>query len=278
MHMVSRQDLHSADLETVRTSKNPTTVVTANGEVLTREQAMVYVKELEFFVTVLLLEETPAVISLVIPTTGPAVKKHISPKMARKSFATYLTMYPSLILGLSTSSSTSSSPAYPTSSSKDTVTIMEYPATERSGSMSAEFRGNPLHEHQDAFSSSHELLMESRAKMERGSGGKHSVYTHFPKYPYCDFCLRTKITRASCRRRTGTVVPRAENFCDLQTADHKVLSEVCEFRQNHRYGVVVQDLATEWIPSYPCKTKTSQETQKLTKVLGADKETKSHLH
>ena len=74
--------------------------------------------------------------------------------------------------------------------------------------------------------------------------------------------MRTKLTRASCRRRTGTVVPKAENVGDLITADHKVLSEVCESRHNYRYAVVVQDLATLWIESFPCKTKTSQETQK----------------
>ena len=60
--------------------------------------------------------------------------------------------------------------------------------------------------------------------MELGSG-KHSVYTHFPKDPDCEICLKTKITRASCRRRTGTVVPRAEPFGDLITADHKIVSE-----------------------------------------------------
>ena len=46
------------------------------------------------------------------------------------------------------------------------------------------------------------------------------------------------------------------------TADHKVLSEGCESRNNRRYAVVVQDFATQWIQSYPCKTKTSQETQR----------------
>ena len=40
------------------------------------------------------------------------------------------------------------------------------------------------------------------------------------------------------------VVLRAENVGDLITADHKVLSEVCESRNNLRYAVVVQDLAT----------------------------------
>ena len=46
------------------------------------------------------------------------------------------------------------------------------------------------------------------------------------------------------------------------TVDHKVLSENCESRNNHRYAVVVQDLDTQWIQSYPCNTKTSQETQR----------------
>ena len=38
--------------------------MTANGEVQTREEATVYVKELDLFVTVMLLEEIPAVLSL----------------------------------------------------------------------------------------------------------------------------------------------------------------------------------------------------------------------
>ena len=33
MHMTSRKDLNSAELETVRISRSPTTVLTANGEV-----------------------------------------------------------------------------------------------------------------------------------------------------------------------------------------------------------------------------------------------------
>ena len=97
---------------------------------------------------------------------------------------------------------------------------------------------------------------------------KNNICTHFPKDWNCDICLRTKMTRASCRRRTGTVVPKAEKFGDLITADHKVLSEGCESRNHHRHAIVVQDLATHWIQSSPYKTKTSQETQrKLQKFL-----------
>ena len=74
-------------------------------------------------------------------------------------------------------------------------------------------------------SSSHELPMESRAKVAPCSG-KHSIYTHFPKDPNCDICLKTKITRASCRR-AGTVVPKA----DLVISRHprRVYSESCAF-------------------------------------------------
>ena len=57
-------------------------------------------------------------------------------------------------------------------------------------------------------------------------------------------------------------MPRAEHFGDLITADHKILSEGSESRNNHRYAVAVQDFATQWSQSYPCKTKTSQETNK----------------
>ena len=64
VHMVSKRDVNSAVLETMRTSRSPTTVMTANGEVQTREEATVFVKELDLFVTVMLLEETPAVLSL----------------------------------------------------------------------------------------------------------------------------------------------------------------------------------------------------------------------
>ena len=39
MHMVSKRDLNSAELETVTTPRSPTTVMTANGEVQTREES-----------------------------------------------------------------------------------------------------------------------------------------------------------------------------------------------------------------------------------------------
>ena len=131
----------------------------------------------------------------------------------------------------------------------------------------------PVHGDSHA-SSSHEVSSEPIVK-RREDLGKHSVYTHFPKDRNCEICERTKSTRAPCRRRNGGAVPRAENVGDLITADHKVLSDNCESRNNHRYKVVLQDLATQWIQAYPCKTKTSQETQRsLQKFLEPDRNSK----
>ena len=130
-------------------------------------------------------------------------------------------------------------------------------------------------EHGDSHaSSSHEVSLEPTSKRSEDLG-KHSVKTHFPEDRNCEICQRTKITRTPCRRRNGGAVPRAESFGDLITADHKVLSENCESRNNHRYAIVVQDLATQYIQSYLCKTKTSQETQRsLQKFLEPDRKPK----
>ena len=64
MHMVSKKDLSDAEMDTLTKSCSPTIVITANGEVQTHEEATVYVKELDIFLTVKVLENTPVVLSL----------------------------------------------------------------------------------------------------------------------------------------------------------------------------------------------------------------------
>ena len=120
-------------------------------------------------------------------------------------------------------------------------------------------------------------LWSPRAKVVP-SRAQHSVFTDFPKDRNCDICMGTKIARASCRRRTGdSRATERKNDGDLITADHKILSEWKWIAETmHRYAVVVQDLATQWIQAYPCKTKTSQETQRsLQKFLEPDRKPKA---
>ena len=70
MHMISKKDLSDAEMDTLTKSCSPTIVITANGEVQTYEEAIVYVKELDIFLTM----------KTDILTNGSTVKNHISLK------------------------------------------------------------------------------------------------------------------------------------------------------------------------------------------------------
>ena len=64
IHMISKKDLSDAEMDTLTKSCSPTIVITANGEVQTHEKSTVFVKELDIFLTMKVLENTPAVLSL----------------------------------------------------------------------------------------------------------------------------------------------------------------------------------------------------------------------
>ena len=156
MHMVSKRDLNSAELD--HESRSPTTVMTANGEVQTKEEATVYVQQLDKFVKVMFLQETPAVLSLWKLCDDHGYTYHWTsgqkPHLIRngKRIDCNISNYvPFVVLGLSaSSSSTARSPTSPSSSSQDCVfgvnRYTENPVPERSGTTSGELRGDPLHE------------------------------------------------------------------------------------------------------------------------------------
>ena len=312
MHMISKKDLNSEEMDTLTKSRSHTIVITANGEVQTHEEAPVYVKEMDTFLTMKVLETTPAVLSLgkLCDEHGYSYewingqKPHLIKNRIRIQSNTE-NFVPIMVLGLSTSSSSSSHPStsmtpskqeidHPTfsssSSTSPTTTVSSdgktsaredlrgtdsYPTSVSSSHVERKERGDPLtkptknpkpsknenHEKERCdplysdilawlqefrenlvddrvpertdshASSSHEPSSEPMSSVDLF---KHSVYTHFPKDRNCEICQRTKITRAPCRRRIGGAVPRAENFGDLITADHEVLSVGCESQNNHR--------------------------------------------
>ena len=51
MCMISKKDLSDAEMDILTKSCSPTKVLTANGEVQTHVEAIVYVKELDIFLT-----------------------------------------------------------------------------------------------------------------------------------------------------------------------------------------------------------------------------------
>ena len=146
MHKVIKRDLNSSELETIRTSRSPTTVMTVNGEVQTREEATVYVKDLDLFVMIMLLEETPALLSLDQHCQDDGYTYHWTsgqkPHLTKngKRVACNISDYvPFVVPGLSTSSLTT-----PTLIPSAVRRYAENPVPERSGSTSGELRGNPL--------------------------------------------------------------------------------------------------------------------------------------
>ena len=114
MHMISKKDLNSAEIDTLTTSRSPTTVITANAEVQTHEEATVQVKELDIFLTTKVLENTPAVLSLgkVCDENGYSYewingpKPHLDKKGIRIQCKTE-NFVPIVVPGLSMSSSSS---------------------------------------------------------------------------------------------------------------------------------------------------------------------------
>ena len=123
MHMMSRKDLNSAELETLTKSCSPTIVITANGEVQTHEEATVYVKELDIFLTMKVLEDTPADLSVgkLCDEHGYSYewingqKPHLIKNGNTENFV------PIVVLGLSTSSASSLPTSTPMTPSRQEI-------------------------------------------------------------------------------------------------------------------------------------------------------------
>ena len=87
MQVLSNKDLSSEEVETLRRPRIPTSMLTANGEVQTNEEAQVFVHDIDIFVTVQVLDHTPAVLSLGKHgySYEPAVKNHGLTKLSPSS-------------------------------------------------------------------------------------------------------------------------------------------------------------------------------------------------
>ena len=104
---------------------------------------------------------------------------------------------------------------------------------------------------------------------------EHNVFTHNPMSNTCAVCLASKIQKASRVNSKHAIkrvdaLPEAEIFGDRLTADHAVLNkENKSAEEENLYACVIQDGATDWLQSYPCKTKNAKDTLKcFQKFLG----------
>ena len=136
--MVSKKDLNAAELETMRTSRSPTTVMTANGEVQTREEMtenvsnctssskLCFFKKLQLFFPWGNCEDHGYTYHW---TSGQIPHLIRNGKRIESNIYNYV---PFVVPALSASSSS--------------ITPSPSSVPERSGSMSEELRGDKLHE------------------------------------------------------------------------------------------------------------------------------------
>ena len=104
---------------------------------------------------------------------------------------------------------------------------------------------------------------QSKKKVHKPTQGLHNNLTHNPMDPECDVCRRCKPARAQCRSGTikADALPPAKEFADRITADHAIFSAEDKSKEGDKVSLVIQDRFTHWLQSYPCKTKSAEETR-----------------
>ena len=184
-----------------------------------------------------------------------------------------------VVPGLSSSSSTSSSS---TSPPQDSSSSLNPPGSRRNEGAPGNWRkgatGNSLQNLPEWLEDSTENLKDTEVsaladtshdsdseRPTKVAPRKHSIYTHFPEDPNCEVCKRTQNYKGTLQKTQSRSSISGRSLVTM-TTDHNVFNEGCESRNNHRCSVVVQDHAIQWIQSYPCKTKTFQETERTSRV------------
>ena len=180
MHMISKKDLSNAERDTLTKSCSPTIFITANGEVQTHEEAIVYVKELDIFLTMKVLDNTPVVSSLgkLCDENGYSYewingqKPHLI-KNGIRIICNTENFVPIVVPGLSSSSSTSSSTSRTpmkqesrssssSSSSPSSPTVDEIPVREREDAPDSDISPVPVSEFVDDRSGKPEEIQANK--------------------------------------------------------------------------------------------------------------------
>ena len=180
MHMISKSDLSDAEMDTVTKSCSTKIVTTANGEVQTHEEATVCAKELDIFLTMKVLDNTPAVLSLgkLCDENGYSYewingqKPHLI-KDGIRIICNTENFVPIVVPGLTSSSSTSSSSSRTpikqeshssssSSSSPSSPTVGDLSVREREDAPNSDISPVPVSELVDDSSGKHEKIQANK--------------------------------------------------------------------------------------------------------------------
>ena len=257
------------------------------------EEAQVHVHDLDLFVAVQLLENTPAVLSKLCKGHGytcewPSGSEPRLTKNGKNTSSRTENFVPLVVPGASSSTSSSS-----TSPPQD---YSLHPANSRSneevtGNCTEEVAGNcsestlvlpeDFTENLEITATSAALEISHDSDPERPrkvASRKHSIDNHFPKKRNYEVCKRNKITRASCRdalvfKYIGqrSLVTWLQPITKSSTKDVN-LGTIIDTQSLYKFQPLNGYNRTH------SNQKLLRKRKELTEVLGADVETKSHLH
>ena len=99
--------------------------------------------------------------------------------------------------------------------------------------------------------------------------GKHSTFTHFPNDRNCEVCKKDQNYEVSFKKTNWRNSTSSGKVGHLIAADHKFSTRRVNRGTITEYTVVVQELSSQLMQSYPSKTIFSGNRKELAKVLGA---------
>ena len=305
MHMLSRKDLNSAELDTVRVSRNlqwlsqPTEKCKRTWK---RQCTSTTLSSSRRYKSSRIRPQSYRLPNSAkntdIPMNGTAVKNHIQPQLAEESNATRRTLYRSLSRDyrqvLPAREQVPLLHRYRRArlmtldqvQQQKEVTIQAFRHREtdcaicQSGKKSSEkISKTKKCQHQGAHPQTLLVIQIRNVIQKWYRGSTVFILTSPERQKLRNLQEKQKLQGLLGRKRTGDAVPRAENFGDLMTADHEVLNEGGESGNEHRYGVVVQKLPLSGCNLIRAKQKSSQEMEKeFTKDSRAVGKAESLLH
>ena len=221
MHMISKKDMSDAEMDTLTKWCSLTIVTTTNGEVQTHEEATVYVKELEIFLTTKVIENTPAVLSLgkLCDENGYSYewinsqKPHLNKNGIRFACNTE-NFVPIVVPGLSNSSSGSDS------STSRTLSRQESPCSTSSSS------------------SSSSLTVSEIQTREREKRTESDISPVTVSNTVDERSGRPDIDQANENRKTNKKEPKREQGDPLFTDSGRASSEIPEWLQEFMENLV----------------------------------------
>ncbi|MDP7647377.1 MAG: DNA (cytosine-5-)-methyltransferase, partial [Candidatus Woesearchaeota archaeon] len=292
-HLIDWSSLTDQEKSNRRDLEEAILLNTANGPVWATECTDIYVIELGITVEAVILEKSPAVLSLgkLVEDEGfDYVWKHAQVPYLQTSEefggGPPIYCYPHTDVPFITNSVQAD--ATPGSGGSSDPPQAQPEASRVEGPNPIEGEGNLKPEEEQRATSS-ERTKEKRlaeqslkAKQKRKSKKKsrtcstceHNPFTHFPRDPNCWICNQCKVHRAYLKPKSGPApdgLPEPKEFGDAITSDHKIINEDDESRDHDKIAQVTQDKATSWLQSYASETKATAEVKKaFQRFLGPD--------